>query len=169
MALFSVFAVLFSASAFAQDKRPRAATAAEAPVEQKAPETTTPQVPAPLVDDINGITLGMTADDVKSKLGKPDTSDSATMYYDLDKGEQVQLRLDADKKVSMIAGIYTGKNADAPDFSEVFGPAAQPVPQQNGTIYKLVRYPSAGYWVAYSRLELDNGPMTTVTLQKIGH
>ncbi len=25
------------------------------------------------------------------------------------------------------------------------------IPKKNGTIYKLIRYPDAGYWVAYSR------------------
>jgi len=162
----AVLFMLSAAAAFAQDNQPPAATTAEVPVEQKAPEAA-PQVPGPLVDDIHGISLGMTANEVRNKLGKPDTGDSTMMYYDLDKGEQVQLQLNAEKKVSMIAGIYLGKDADPPEFAEVFGPDAQPVRQEDGKIYRQVRYPSEGYWVAYSRLELESGPMTTVTIQKI--
>lgn len=123
------------------------------------------QPAGPLVDDINGITLNMTAEQVRDKLGKPDAGDASMMYYDLDGGQQLQLRLDADKKVTMVAGIYSGKKIDAPEFTEVLGSEA-PTPE-NGRIYKLVRYPSAGYWVAYSRIDLDSGPMTTVTIQKL--
>jgi hypothetical protein len=139
----------------------------EAVSENKAVAEATTQAPQPLIGDIKGITLGMTADEVKSKLGKPETSDASTMYYDLNKGESVQLQLDSDKKVVMVAAMYTGNKADAPDVAEVFGSDVKIVPRKDSRIYKLVRYPAAGYWVAYDRLQLDSGPMTTVTIKKI--
>jgi hypothetical protein len=164
LALAAAFsAVVFASTAFGQETIPPNQNAAAVKTVAAG------QVTGPLVDDINGIALGMTADEVKDKLGKPDTGDAATMYYDLDNGLQVQLRLDADKKVAMVAGIYSGNRADAPEFGEVFGSDVQPTRQENGSVYRRVRYPSKGYWVAYSQLDLESGPMTTVTLQKISN
>ena len=40
-------------------------------------------------------------------------------------------------------------------------------PGENGIVYKLVRYPSAGFWVAYSRLNAGGDPLTTITIQKL--
>jgi hypothetical protein len=38
----------------------------------------------------------------------------------------------------------------------------------DGSIYKLLRYPKAGYWVSYSRTA-GSSPTTTITMQKIDH
>jgi hypothetical protein len=118
-------------------------------------------------NNVKGITLGMTADQVTEKLGKPDTSDQTGMLFTLPNDQTLQLSLDADKKVRMIATVYSGKNAKAPEPVEVFGSGETVRPQADGRIYKLVRYPDAGYWIAYSRLNLESGPMTTITIQKI--
>jgi len=164
-------AAVLAVGAFGQETTPPEATAgsetvtAEAPVTQ--PEPPKPAPAGPLLDDINGVELGMTVDQVREKLGKPETQDAVSMFYDLDDGKQVQLRLDGDKKVMMVAGIFTGDEAAAPEFTEVFGEAVQTPAEENGTIYKIVRYPDAGYWIAYSRLSLKDGPMTTVTIQKM--
>jgi len=174
-ALGAVLFVTFCATAaFAQQTPPPDASSSQQPTaDAAAPVAEAPaappqmQTPAPLVDDVNGIELGMTADAVKDKLGKPDTKDATTMFYELDNGAQVQMRFGDDKKVVMVAATYSGSKADAPEFAEVFGTDVQPTRKDNGSIYKMVQYPSKGYWVAYSRLDLDSGPMTTVTMQKI--
>jgi hypothetical protein len=121
----------------------------------------------PVLKDVDGVAIGMTADQVKDKLGRPETADDTGMLFSRNNGETVQVGLDSDGKVKMIAAIYTGKNAEAPDFSTVFGQTSEAPSSTDGKIYKMIRYPSAGYWVAYSRLNLDNGPMTTVTIQKM--
>jgi hypothetical protein len=36
----------------------------------------------------------------------------------------------------------------------------------DGSAYKLIRYPKAGYWVSYSRTA-GKDPTTTITMQKI--
>jgi len=125
-------------------------------------------VVTPAIDDIDGITIGMTADQVKEKLGKPDSGDETSgMYYTMSNGESMQLAFDTDKKVKMVAMMYSGKGVKAPEPTEVFGPQGTITPGADGRIYKMVRYPSAGFWVAYSRLDLDAGPMITVTMQKM--
>jgi hypothetical protein len=146
----------------AQDAQPPAATDASAVTPAAGPQAARPHI-----SDLNGIRLGMTTDEVKAKLGKPDANDAVSMYYDLDNGQSLQLRLDGDKKVTMVALIYGGREAKAPAFAEVLGPEVPLITKENGSIYKQVRYPSEGYWVSYSRLDLETGPMTTVTMQKI--
>jgi hypothetical protein len=153
---------MLAGAVFAQDGQP-ATEPSPAPAAAPAPEA----APGPVISELHGISIGMTADQVKDKLGKPDTSDAATMYYDLENGESLQLRLDADKNVMMVAVIYSGREAKAPTFAEVLGPDTPVITKENGSIYKQVRYPAKGVWVSYSKLALDSGPMTTVTIQKI--
>ena len=47
---------------------------------------------------------------------------------------------------------------------QVFGAEIDAKP--DGSKYKLVRYPKAGYWVSYSRTAGDS-PIVTVTVQRI--
>jgi hypothetical protein len=159
------FVVIFAAacSAFAQsnEKVENVVATNEESVAQK------PAVSTPVLADLNGISIGMTDDEVREKLGKPATADATSMLFILDNGETLQVGLDADKKVKMAAAIYSGKDANAPEASKVLGSSLEIQPASDGKIYKRVRYPSAGYWVAYSRLNLANGPMTTITIQKI--
>jgi hypothetical protein len=162
---------VFAAAAFGQETNLPPETSADTPPAAAEAPAAQPEQPkpaaGPLLDEISGIELGMTVDQVRDKLGKPETQDDASMFYDLDDGKQVQLRLDGNKKVMMVAGIFTGDKAAAPEFNEVFGSAVAAPSEENGTVYKLVRYPDAGYWIAFSRLSLKDGPMTTVTIQKI--
>jgi hypothetical protein len=132
---------------------------------------TAPQVqqvpPQPLVSELKGIAIGMHADEVKTKLGKPKLSDATSLYYMFSDGESLQIALDDKEQVKMAAMIYLGNEADAPEFLEVFGPAVAQPALTDGRLHKLVRYPEAGYWVAYGYLTVEDEPMTTVTIQKI--
>jgi hypothetical protein len=47
---------------------------------------------------------------------------------------------------------------------QVFG--AEIEAKADGSKYRLVRYPKAGYWVSYSRTAGDT-PIITVTIQKL--
>lgn len=50
----------------------------------------------------------------------------------------------------------------APTPEAVLGTGIEAKP--DGTLYKLVQYPEAGYWVAYSRTA-GNEPLTVITMQ----
>ena len=119
--------------------------------------------------EIKGVKIGMTADEAIDKLGKPMSRDAAGMYFELSNGQAMQLALDDKKHVATLSMIYNGKKAGAPDFAEVFGKAVEPDENENGTIFKRVRYSDLGIWVAYSRIGDKDNPMTTVTIQKIRH
>lgn len=136
-------------------------------VSTNAQPATKTAVASPAIADLRGVTIGMTDEQVREKLGRPQAGDASGLYYSFSNGESLQLALDGDKKVRMVAAIYSGKDAKAPDVDDIFGSDITAQPSTDGKIYKMVRYPSAGYWVSYSRLNLDAGPMTTVTIQKM--
>lgn len=133
------------------------------------PQTTTENaaktVLMPVLTNYKEIKIGMTADEVKEKLGKAKIEDKDGFYYEF-RDESAQIVLDADKKVRVISITYPGDNKNAPKFEDVFGKDATIEAQPEGRIYKLVRYPEAGFWVAYDRTAGEN-PIVTVTMQKM--
>jgi outer membrane protein assembly factor BamE (lipoprotein component of BamABCDE complex) len=126
---------------------------------------TTPAL-MPVFQQYKSVKIGMTEDEVRDLLGKPKVSDETGYFYIFSDEESAQISFDADKKVKMIAVFYSGKHENPPDYGDVFGQGAAPVTKDDGSIYNLVTYPQAGYWVAYSRLAGDNATVT-VTMQKI--
>lgn len=117
----------------------------------------------PVFKEYRGVEIGMTADEVRTKLNnylksKNDSEDLfmvngevATVYY-------------ADGKVTALSVDFPAKSAKAPSAKDVLGQEVQA--KTDGSMYSLVRYPEAGYWVAYSRTSGD-APLVTVTLQKM--
>lgn len=148
--------LLFSVTAVAQ-------TAGAPPQTPSAAETVS-RVLQPATIEYKSIKIGTTADEVRDKLGKAEIDDKDGFYYRFSDEEFVQIRLDKDDKVRLISVTYSGENA--PEFTEVFGDETNVEAKPDGSIYRLVRYPKAGYWVAYSRTGGDK-PTTTVTMQKL--
>lgn len=126
------------------------------------------EVLQPAVTELRGVSLGMTKDEVKAKLGKPLSEDDKGFFYTFSNTESAQIGLNADGKVRTIALIYSKGDSDAPKFEDIFGPNVQVAAADNGRIYKMIRYPSAGFWVAYSKIGEDKDALTTVTMKKIG-
>ena len=68
---------------------------------------------------------------------------------------------------------YLNKSEEELDRAEVVEPKDSPIgchhdvaAGADGRLYKLVRYPTAGYWVAYSRTTGD-APVVSVTMKKM--
>jgi hypothetical protein len=119
----------------------------------------------PVLTDYKGIKIGTTAEEVRDKLGKAKIDDKNGFFYDWDE-ETAQIRLDADKKVMFVSITYSDKNENTPKFTDVFA-AEVPVPAKpDSSVYKLVDYPEAGFWLAYSRTAGEK-PQVTVTMQKL--
>jgi hypothetical protein len=123
---------------------------------------TTP--PAPVYKDYKGVSIGMSAQEVRDKLGHLRSKSKTEDDFDFSNGESAQVYYDSEGKVRAISVTYFGKKSNAPTPQAVLGEELPAKP--NSSMYKLVRYPQAGYWVAYSRTAGDS-PLVTVTIQKM--
>jgi len=137
----------------------------EAPAAPAAVATTpAKKVVQPALKAIREVELGMSVDDVKHKLGKPDVEDDTGMYFTLNGGDSVQIGLGPDKKVRTVASIYAAGSKNAPSAQEVLGADAD---STDGDTYKMIRYPDAGYWVSYSKTNSKDKPVVIVTMRKL--
>ena len=165
----SLFALVFAIAAVCGGYAQTGDTANVTEPDTSAVKVVEKQSPAnaPAMSEIRGVKLGMTADEVIKILGKPESKDEQGIYFKLSNGEALQLALDGEKKVTTFSMMYVGKGAKAPELTAVFGGDVKPDSESDGNVFKRVRYPELGIWVAYSRIGDGDNPMTTVTIQKI--
>jgi len=116
-----------------------------------------------LYTEYKGVRLGMTAQDVRTKLGDPGFKDNEMDHYSFSDTESAQIVYDAERKVRLISVDYLN-GAGAPEPRAVVG--AELETRENGSLYKVVYYENQGFWVSYSRTA---GPViiVTITLQKM--
>ncbi|MGA9996199.1 MAG: hypothetical protein WBP93_12345 [Pyrinomonadaceae bacterium] len=119
----------------------------------------------PLFSNFKGVSIGMTADECRHKLGDPRDKGTEQDFYVFNEKQAVQVYYDKTGKVTAISIDFMGAGSEAPLPKSLFGSDLEAKP--DGSMYKLVRYPKAGYWVSYNRTAGDGG-LITVTMQKIG-
>jgi hypothetical protein len=152
---FVVVVVLVAASGAgiqAQRKGARGATPAAA------------EEPAPSFQEYRGVQLGMMADDVRKKLGDPKEKGDEQDFFIFDETETAQIVYDKTHKVITISADFMSPGPKVLTATQVLGAEVEVKP--DGSAYKMVRYPKAGYWLSYNRTG-GASPMTSVTLQKI--
>jgi hypothetical protein len=120
--------------------------------------------PSPLFRAYRGIELGMTADDVRKKLGDPRDKSEEQDFFVFTETESAQVVYDKTHKVIAISADFLAVGAGVLTAREVFGSDIEA--KADGSLYRMVRYPKAGYWLSYNRTG-GASPLTTVTLQKI--
>jgi hypothetical protein len=118
----------------------------------------------PLFIEYKGVRIGMEADEVRKKLGNPADKGDVQDFYQFSEKESAQVYYDKGHKVMAVSINYVGDNSGAPMPSVVLGSEIEA--KADGAMYKMVRYPEAGYWVSYNRTGGDD-PLVTVTMQKI--
>jgi len=121
-------------------------------------------VEEPHFQEFKGVRIGMTADEARQKLGSPTDKSDAQDFYLVSENESMQVMYDGAHKVTALALIYMKAGASAPTAKAVMGADLEARP--DGSQYKLVRYPKAGYWVSYNRTAGD-APTVSVMMQKI--
>jgi outer membrane protein assembly factor BamE (lipoprotein component of BamABCDE complex) len=131
----------------AQAQTPRAAVNAVAVVIQQPPFT-----------EYKGVRLGMTAQEVRAKLGTPAFTDKELGYFVFSETEAVQIGYDAAGKVKAISVDYQN-GTGAPEPRAVVG--AELETRENGSLYRVVYYDKQGFSVSYSRTA---GPVIIVTI-----
>lgn len=148
----------------AQDTMSPMPTPVPAPMKSEKPAP--PPVLTPVWTNYKNVKIGDTAKEVRTALGKAKIDDKDGFYYELSNHEIAQIRLGADKKVRLLSITYSDKSENVPTYADVFGAPPEKAYQPNAQIYKLVKYPKAGYWVIYSRSAGDK-PMVTITMQRM--
>ncbi len=153
--LLLILALLLVASYVPASSRAQQGKAARADDEEQEPQ--------PRFVEFKGVRIGMSADEARKKLGTPrDQSDELDLYVFNEK-QAVQVVYDKSRMVSAISIDFMG-GADAPPAKDVLGGDIQP--KTDGSLYKIIRYRKAGYWVSYSRTAGDS-PLVSITIQKI--
>jgi hypothetical protein len=149
-ALLVVISLTICGTSLAQSTRkPTAATPAEEPV----------------FLDYRGVKIGWLADEVRKKLGNPANKGEEQDFYMFGDKETCQVLYDkATNKVTAISVDFMSGANEVITPEKVFGADIDTKP--DGSKYKLVRYPKAGYWVSYSRTAGDT-PIVTVTIQAL--
>jgi uncharacterized OB-fold protein len=117
----------------------------------------------PVFADYRGVKIGMTADEVRTKLDRIKKGEGQDFIV-FSERESAQIYYDADGKVTAISVDYFGDTSAAPTPDAVLGAALQA--KADGSMYQLKRYPEAGYWVSYNRTAGDK-PIITITMQKM--
>jgi hypothetical protein len=120
------------------------------------------KVEEPPFHEYKGVSIGMTADEARKKLGSPTDKGDKQDFYAFNDNESCQVYYDETKKVFAVSVTYLG--GDIPVPKAVLGTEADQ--KTDGSLYKLVRFPKAGYWVSYTRTSGDS-PMTIIAMQKI--
>ena len=123
------------------------------------------QTPEPLYREYKGVQIGMSKEQVRQKLGTPGDVSDRQDFYNITGVESAQVFYDAQGRVTAVSVNYLGEDSRAPSPEKVFGSAVQV--NDDGSIYKLVRYESAGYLVVYGRTGGDAPPLVAVTMQKL--
>jgi len=119
----------------------------------------------PTFHDYRGVQIGWLAEEVRKKLGDPANKSDEQDVFVFNEKEMAQIVYDkATRKVTTISVYFTNGASGVITPQQVFG--ADVEAKQDGSKYKLVRYPKVGYWVSYSRTSGDS-PMVSITIQKM--
>ncbi|HEX7332765.1 MAG TPA: hypothetical protein VF290_14775 [Pyrinomonadaceae bacterium] len=117
----------------------------------------------PAFKDFKGVRIGMSADEVAEKLGEPAVKDENEGVFLISDVEMVQVLYKAGG-VSAISVTYSAEHTNPPTPLAILGEDV--AADADGRIYKLIRYPESGYWVAYSRTA-GSAPVVSVTINKM--
>ena len=118
----------------------------------------------PLISEYRGVKIGWLAEDVRKKLGSPASKSDEQDYFTFGDKETVQILYDKTQKVVTISVDFQNGANGILTPQQVFG--AEIEAKSDGSKYRMVRYPKAGFWLSYNRTAGDS-PMISVTLQKM--
>jgi hypothetical protein len=141
-----------------------ASTSAEAQRSKGSLTNTPAEDGQPSFHEFRGVHIGMAADEARKKLGTPRDKSAEQDFYVFNDNEAVQVYYDKTGAVSAISVDFMSGASGIPSSKEVLGAEAEA--KADGSIFKRVDYPKAGYWISYSRTA-GNDPTVTITIQKL--
>ena len=119
---------------------------------------------APPYSAYKGVGIGTAMDDARTKLGIPKEKSDTQDFYVFSDDESAIVYYGAEKTVTALTVTFTGKLDAAPTAKAVFGEDVPPKP--DGGIFKMVRYPKAGFWISYNKILGDNH-VVMIAMQKM--
>lgn len=119
------------------------------------------QVQQPLYREYRGVSLGMTAAEVRAKLGEPAMKSNEQDFFILSVNETAQIAYNAAQKVMTISTDYAG-GVGAPDYKNIVGEGML-LQRPDGTLFKMVMYDAERFWVTYSK-SATASPIVTITI-----
>lgn len=126
---------------------------------------TNPEEDVPVFSEYRGVQIGMTAADVRQKLGSPKDKGDTQDYFVFAEFESVTVVYDPTQhKVVTLSIDFLSGATGVPAPKAVVGSEIEA--KADGSFYKMVRYPKAGFWVSYYKAAGD-APLTSITIQKI--
>lgn len=141
-----------------------AATSADAQRSKGSITNNTPEEGQPAFHEFRGVHIGMAADDARKKLGTPRDKSAEQDLYVFNDNEAVQLYYDKTGAVTAISVDFMSGASGIPTSKDIFGSESEA--KSDGSIFKRVDYPKAGYWISYSRTA-GSDPTITITIQRI--
>ena len=114
----------------------------------------------PLYREYRGVRLGMTATEVRTKLGEPGFKSDEQDFYVFSANETAQFVYNAAQKVVTISADFTG-GVGAPDYKTVVGEGLLTKP--DGSLFRMVMYDSERFWVTYNK-SAAMVPTVTITI-----
>ncbi len=118
----------------------------------------------PRFSEYKGVKIGMSVSETRQKLGKPEEENEVQETFTISEKESARVFFDGEKKVSAIIVTYIGKSNGIPSPEDVLGEKLTAKP--DGSMYKMVQFEKAGFWIAYSRTPGDD-PLIMITIQKM--
>ena len=119
----------------------------------------------PTFTEFKGVRIGMPTEEARKKLGNPKDKGDEQDFFLFNDNQAVQVYYDkATKKVTAISIDFMNGANPIPAARDIIGSEIEA--KADGSGYKMVRYPKAGYWVSYSRTA-GKEPTITITMQKI--
>ena len=119
------------------------------------------QVQQPLYREYRGVRLGMTATEVRAKLGEPALKSDEQDFYVFSANETAQIAYNAAQKVMTISADYAG-GVGAPDYRNAVGEGVLLV-RPDGSLFRMAMYDSERFWVSYSKTA-TTVPIVTITI-----
>jgi hypothetical protein len=118
----------------------------------------------PVFREYRGVQIGMTVEEARKKLGNPKDKGEGQDFFTFNERESLLVGYDKTNKVTLVSVDFQAGAEGIPAAKTVMGSDLEA--KTDGSMYKMVRYPKAGFWVAYSRTAGDS-PMVSITIQKI--
>lgn len=115
----------------------------------------------PLYKEYRGIRLGMTAVEVRAKLGDPTLKSDEQDFFVISANETTQIAYDTALKVATISTDYTG-GVGAPDYRTVVGEGMLQT-RPDGSVFKMAMYDAERFWVTFNK-SAGTVPTVTVTI-----